>query len=48
MDKAKYREAIDKMLDRIDAKGLERIYYFLLGWTGIIIELDNKRRKCHE
>lgn len=45
MDKAKYREAIDKMLDMIDAKGLERIYYFLLGWTGIIIELDNKRRK---
>lgn len=45
MSRQEYMERISRMLEGIDSKGLERIYYFLLGWTGIVIEADNKRRK---
>ena len=48
MDKAKYREAIDKMLDRIDAKGLERIYDFISGFTFAIVRQDEKESESHE
>lgn len=41
-----YRKAIERMLDGIDAKGLERIYYLLLGRTGIVIDAEGRKRKC--
>ncbi len=37
MDKAKYREAIDRMLDKLHTKDLKRMNDFISGFTFAIV-----------
>ena len=48
MDKSKYREAIDRMLDKLHTKDLKRINDFLSGFTFAIVLQDEKESESHE
>lgn len=48
MDKAKYREVIDRMLDKFHTKDLKRINDFLSGFTFAIVLQDEKESESRE
>lgn len=48
MDKAKYREAIDRMLDKLHTKDLKRMNDFISGFTFAIVRQDEKESDSHE
>ena len=44
-----FRERIDRILDKTSAEDLKKIYYFLLGREGMVMEADGGRdEKYHE
>lgn len=48
MDKAKYREAIDRMLDKLHTKDLKRMNDFISGFTFAIVRQDEKESEKFE
>lgn len=48
MDKAKYREAIDRMLDKLHTKDLKRMNDFISGFTFALVRQDEKESESHE
>lgn len=48
MDRAKYKEAIDRMLDKLHTKDLKRMNDFICGFTFALIRQDEKESGRHE
>lgn len=48
MDKAKYKEAIDRMLEKLHTKDLKRLNDFISGFTFALVRQDEKECGRHE
>lgn len=48
MDRAIYKEAIEKMLDKLHTEDLKRMNDFISGFTFALVRQDEKESENHE